>query len=52
MRIALLLLSCLTLGACSVVALPFKVVGDVVDVIPVVGGIAAAPFKAVGAAID
>ena len=31
---------------------PFVVVGDVVDVVPLVGGIASKPFKAAGDIID
>ncbi len=52
MRAALLLLSCLALGACSVVALPFKLVGDVVEVIPVIGGPVGGAIHGVGNAID
>jgi hypothetical protein len=52
MRIALLLLSCLALGACGVVALPFRVVGDVVSVVPVVGKPVGGAIHGVGDAID
>ena len=47
---ALLLVNLLT--GCAVVALPFRVTGDVLDVVPVVGPIAAAPFKATADVID
>lgn len=42
----------LLLPGCAVVALPFRVTGDVLDVVPVVGPIAAAPFKATADVID
>lgn len=42
----------LLLSGCAVVALPFRVTGDVLDVVPVVGPIAAAPFKATADVID
>jgi len=47
-------LACLLalLSGCAVVALPFRVTGDVLDVVPVVGPIAAAPFKATADVID
>jgi hypothetical protein len=47
-------LACLLalLSGCAVVALPFRVTGDVLDVVPVVGPIAAAPFKAAADVID
>lgn len=53
MRIAALacLLSVL-LSGCGAVALPFRVTGDVARVVPVVGDAVAAPFDAVGDAID
>lgn len=51
MRTGLLLALCLGLAACSVAALPFKVVGDVVEVVPLVGGVAAAPFNATAAVL-
>jgi hypothetical protein len=52
-RSATLLLACaLLLSGCAVVALPFRVTGDVVGVVPVVGKPLGAPFRAVGDAID
>lgn len=50
--VALCLASCLALGGCGVVALPFRVVGDVVQVVPVVGGVVGKPVRAVGDVID
>jgi hypothetical protein len=58
MRLPSLLLAAVLLSAtgllsgCAVVALPFRVTGDVLDVVPVVGPIAAAPFKATADVID
>ena len=51
-RLATLLLACALLPGCAVVALPFRVTGDVVGVVPVVGKPLGAPFRAVGDAID
>lgn len=48
----LVLAACLALAGCGVAALPFRVAGDVIDVVPVVGGAAAKPFKAAGDIID
>lgn len=48
----LILAACLLLAGCGAVALPFRVVGDVVDVVPVVGGVASKPFRAAGDIID
>jgi hypothetical protein len=42
----------LALAGCGLVALPFRVVGDVVQVVPVVGEPLGAPIHAVGDAID
>ena len=47
MRLAALLLACALLSGCAVVALPFRVTGDVIGVVPVVG---AAPAVRVGSA--
>ena len=52
MRSALLLLAALTLSGCGLVALPFRVTGDVISVVPVVGKPIGAPIHAVGDAID
>lgn len=52
MRMIVLLLSCLALAACSVAALPFHVVGDVVDVVPLVGKPIGGVFHGVGNVID
>jgi hypothetical protein len=52
MRPALLLLACLALAGCGLVALPFRVTGDVARVVPVIGEPIGAPIHAVGDAID
>ncbi|TDH59199.1 phosphoribosylglycinamide formyltransferase [Dankookia rubra] len=52
MRMALLLLAALTLSGCGLVALPFRVTGDVISVVPVIGKPIGAPIHAVGDAID
>lgn len=52
MRLSALLLLLALLPGCAVVALPFRVTGDVVGVVPVVGKPLGAPFRAVGDAID
>ncbi len=40
------------LAGCGLVALPFRAVGDVVQVVPLVGKPIGAPIHAVGDAID
>jgi hypothetical protein len=52
MRIMVLLLACVALSGCGLVALPFRVTGDVISVLPVVGKPIGAPIHAVGDAID
>lgn len=52
LRFAALLFACVLLPGCAVVALPFRVTGDVVGVVPVVGKPLGAPFRAVGDVID
>ncbi|WP_149540252.1 DUF6726 family protein [Siccirubricoccus phaeus] len=52
MRLLLLLPLLLGLTGCGLVALPFRVTGDVVSVVPVVGKPVGAPIHAVGDAID
>lgn len=52
MKAALLLLAALSLTGCGLVALPFRVTGDVVQVVPVVGAPIGKPIHAVGDAID
>ena len=52
MRHALLLLSCLALAGCGAVALPFRVVGDIVEVVPLVGAPIGGAIRGVGDAID
>ena len=42
----------LSLGGCGLVALPFRVAGDVIQVVPVIGKPIGAPIHAVGDAID
>lgn len=52
MRIMMLLLAALSLSGCGLVALPFRVTGDVLSVVPVVGKPLGAPVHAVGDVID
>ncbi|MEN0072758.1 MAG: DUF6726 family protein [Paracraurococcus sp.] len=52
MRLALLLLAALSLSGCGLVALPFRVTGDVIQVVPVIGKPLGAPVHAIGDAID
>ena len=52
MRLSLLLLACLALSGCGVVALPFRVTGDVIQAVPVVGKPIGKPIHAVGDVID
>lgn len=53
MRSATLMLACLLfLSGCGLVALPFRVTADVARIVPVIGDPIAAPFDAVGDAID
>lgn len=47
-----LLLACLTLPGCGLVALPFRVTGDVLSVVPAIGKPLGAPIHAVGDIID
>lgn len=49
---ALLVLTVPALGGCAVVALPLRVTASVVEVVPVVGDIVAAPVDAVADVID
>ena len=51
-RACLLLAASLMLSGCGLVALPFRVVADVAQVVPVAGDVVAVPFDAVGDAID
>ena len=52
MRLTLLLLAALSLSGCGLVALPFRVTGDIIQVVPVVGKPLGAPVHAIGDAID
>lgn len=52
LRTVLVLALCGLLSACGAVALPFRATADVAKVVPVVGDVVAAPFDAVGDAID
>lgn len=52
MRTVLFLALLLALGGCGLVALPFRVTGDVIGVVPVVGKPLGAPFRALGDVID
>jgi hypothetical protein len=51
-RAALLLAGLALLGGCGLVALPFRVTGDVIQAVPVIGKPIGAPIHAVGDAID
>lgn len=51
-RATLLLAACLLLSGCGLVVLPFRVAGDVISVVPVVGKPIGKPIHAVGDAID
>ena len=51
-RLAALLFTSLILAGCAVGALPCRVTADVVNVIPVAGSVAAAPFDACAGIID
>lgn len=52
MQLALCLAATSALGGCGLVALPFRAVGDVVQVVPIVGKPLGKPIHAVGDAID
>ena len=52
MRMAVVVIACLSLTGCGLVALPFRVTGDVLSVVPVVGKPLGAPIHAVGDIID
>jgi hypothetical protein len=52
MRIVMLVLAGLSLSGCGLVALPFRVTGDVLSVVPVIGKPLGAPIHAVGDVID
>ena len=52
MRVALLVLFGLSLAGCGVVALPFRVTGDVIQAVPVIGKPIGKPIHAVGDIID
>lgn len=52
MRKVLLVALALSLSGCGLVALPFRVTGDVISVVPVIGKPIGAPIHAVGDAID
>lgn len=52
MRLLPLLLASLLLSGCGLVALPFRVTGDLVQVVPVVGKPIGQPIHAIGDAID
>lgn len=52
LRPVVMVLLCLALAGCGAVAFPFRVTADALRVVPVVGDPVAAPFDAVGNAID
>ena len=51
-RLTLLALAALGLAGCGVLALPFRVTGDVIQAVPVVGRPLGAPVHAIGDVID
>jgi hypothetical protein len=51
-RLALCLMVLASLSGCGVVAFPFRVTGDAVQMVPVVGKPVGNPIHAVGDAID
>ncbi len=52
MRVVMLVLAALSLSGCGLVALPFRLTGDVISVVPVIGKPIGAPIHAVGDVID
>lgn len=52
MRWIMCLVALTTLSGCGLVALPFRVAGDVIRVVPVVGKPIGAPIHGVGDVID
>ena len=52
MRLAVLMIACLSLAGRGLVALPFRVTGDVRSVAPVIGKPLGAPVHAMGDVID
>ncbi len=52
MRLAIVLLILASLSGCGVVAFPFRVTGDAVQAVPVVGKPIGEPIHGVGDAID
>jgi hypothetical protein len=52
LRLSALLLACALLSGCGLVALPFRVTGDVISVVPVIGKPIGAPIHAIGDIID
>ena len=52
MRLAFCLMILALLGGCGVAAFPFRVTGDAVQMVPVVGKPIGTPIHAVGDAID
>ena len=52
MRVLLLLLMCVLVAGCGVVAAPCRVTSAVIDMVPIVGHAAAAPTDACAEAID
>jgi hypothetical protein len=52
MRLAIFLVVVVSLSGCGVVAFPFRVTGDAIEAIPVVGKPIGKPIHGVGDAID
>ncbi|WP_336512708.1 DUF6726 family protein [Roseomonas marmotae] len=51
-KLLLFLVVLLPVGGCGVVALPFRVTGDVVKAVPIVGDPIGGPIHAVGDVVD
>ena len=52
MRLLFCLMTLLLLSGCGVVAFPFRVTGDAIEAVPLVGKPIGKPIHAVGDAID
>lgn len=52
MRLIVCLILLASLGGCGVVAFPFRVTGDALEAVPVVGKPIGAPIHGIGDAID
>ena len=50
--LCLCLIAAVSLSACGLVAFPFRLTGDVIEIVPVIGKPIGAPIHAIGDAID